>query len=69
MHWLDLEQEWVKLVDVYREKIDFYNVRSIVRPGITGWAQVMFRYGHARVTQKQKLMHDLFLYQKLVYFG
>ncbi len=60
MHLVGPRAEWVKLADIYREKIDFYNVRSIVRPGITGWAQVMFRYGHGEGDAKQKLMYDLF---------
>ena len=60
MHLVGPRAEWVQRADVYREKIDFYNVRSIVRPGITGWAQVMFRYGHGEGDAKQKLMYDLF---------
>ena len=60
MHLVGPRAEWVKLADIYKDKIDFYNVRSIVRPGITGWAQVMFRYGHDEGDAKQKLMYDLF---------
>ena len=60
MHLVGPRAEWVKLANVYKDKIDFYNVRSIVRPGITGWAQVMFRYGHGEGDAKQKLMYDLF---------
>ena len=60
MHLVGPRAEWVKLADAYKENIDFYNVRSIVRPGITGWAQVMFRYGHGEGDAKQKLMYDLF---------
>ena len=60
MHLVGPRAEWVKLADIYKEKIDFYNVRNIVRPGITGWAQIMFKYGHGEGDAKQKLMYDLF---------
>lgn len=32
--------EWVSTADQYRQAIPFYDQRSLIRPGITGWAQV-----------------------------
>jgi sugar transferase (PEP-CTERM system associated) len=37
-----------------------YNVRHTIRPGITGWAQVRYRYGSSIEDSKEKLRYDLF---------
>lgn len=42
------------------EKIPFYRLRHLVRPGITGWAQVMYPYGASVEDSKQKLQYDLY---------
>jgi len=35
-------------------------VRHVVRPGITGWAQVKYKYGNTQEDAKQKLQYDLY---------
>lgn len=42
------------------ESIPFYRHRHAVRPGITGWAQVKFRYGASLDDTKRKLSYDLY---------
>jgi sugar transferase (PEP-CTERM system associated) len=42
------------------EDIPFYGQRHIVRPGLTGWAQVCFRYGATVEDSMEKLQCDLF---------
>lgn len=42
------------------ELIPFYNLRHLVRPGITGWAQVLYPYGASVDDAKEKLQYDLF---------
>lgn len=42
------------------KKIPFYRLRHLVRPGITGWAQVMYAYGASVEDSKQKLQFDLY---------
>ncbi|MBI4716309.1 MAG: sugar transferase [Planctomycetes bacterium] len=42
------------------EKIPYYAERHLVKPGITGWAQISFRYGSSIEDAKRKLQFDLY---------
>src|SRR5207302_6641337 len=42
------------------EKIPYYHMRHIIRPGITGWAQVRYRYGASLEEAQEKLQYDLY---------
>jgi sugar transferase (PEP-CTERM system associated) len=52
VHWLSSE-------------IPFYDLRHIIRPGITGWAQVRYQYGATLEETKQKLEYDLYYIKHL----
>jgi sugar transferase (PEP-CTERM system associated) len=43
-----------------REQIPYYDVRYLVKPGITGWAQVCYPYGASVEDAYQKVAYDLF---------
>jgi exopolysaccharide biosynthesis polyprenyl glycosylphosphotransferase len=45
--------------------IPFYDLRHLIRPGITGWAQVRYRYGASLEETKQKLEYDLYYVKHL----
>ena len=60
MHLVGPRAEWVKLSDEYSKNIDNYDLRNIVRPGITGWAQILYQYGFDIDDSKQKLMYELY---------
>jgi sugar transferase (PEP-CTERM system associated) len=51
--------------DLLEEKIPFFNLRHSVRPGLTGWAQVRFRYGASLEDAKGKLEFDFFYIKNL----
>jgi sugar transferase (PEP-CTERM system associated) len=42
------------------QKIPYYHLRHSVRPGITGWAQVLYKYGSSVEDAKEKLRYDLY---------
>ncbi len=41
-------------------QIPFYNLRHLLKPGITGWAQVNYQYGASVDDAREKLQYDLF---------
>jgi exopolysaccharide biosynthesis polyprenyl glycosylphosphotransferase len=43
-----------------QQKIPFYRTRHIIRPGVTGWAQVRYRYGATDDDALVKLQYDLY---------
>jgi sugar transferase (PEP-CTERM system associated) len=42
------------------QEIPFYDLRHMIRPGITGWAQVRYQYGASLEETKRKLEYDLY---------
>lgn len=48
------------VIDEFREKIPYYSYRLLVKPGITGWAQIMYNYASSFEETKEKLQYDLY---------
>jgi len=46
-------------------EIPYYDLRHMIRPGITGWAQVRYRYGATLEETKRKLEYDLYYLKHL----
>jgi exopolysaccharide biosynthesis polyprenyl glycosylphosphotransferase len=55
-------------VDLLKKEIPYYDLRHYVKPGITGWAQVMYPYGASIEDAYHKLQYDLY-YAKNASFG
>ena len=55
-------------VPLFAERIPYYSVRSLVRPGVTGWAQVHFGYANDLDEETEKMRYDLY-YIKHVSIG
>ena len=47
-------------VDELAEQIPYFHQRHIVKPGLTGWAQIKYPYGNTTEDALNKLQYDLF---------
>lgn len=47
-------------INELEKEIPYYNLRHMVKPGLTGWAQVMYPYGASVEDAKRKLEYDLY---------
>jgi exopolysaccharide biosynthesis polyprenyl glycosylphosphotransferase len=52
--------EWSRCVQIYEREIPGYHFRHLVKPGITGWAQVNYPYGQSIEDTVEKLAYDLY---------
>ena len=55
--------EWKLLVDRYEQEIPFYHLRHLVKPGVTGWAQLNIEHGASVKGTLEKLRYDLYYIQ------
>lgn len=49
-----------EFVEKLKEKIPYYQLRHLVKPGVTGWAQVNYRYASSLKDTQEKLRYDFF---------
>ena len=60
MSFVGPRPEVPKSVDDLQEQIPFYGERHMVKPGITGWAQINYPYGASIEDSRKKLEYDLY---------
>ncbi len=51
--------------NLFMEHIPFYSLRSAVRPGVTGWAQVRYGYANNLKEETEKMRYDLYYVKHL----
>jgi lipopolysaccharide/colanic/teichoic acid biosynthesis glycosyltransferase len=49
-----------EFVQALAREIPHYDLRHSIRPGITGWAQISYRYGNSVDDAREKLRYDLY---------
>jgi lipopolysaccharide/colanic/teichoic acid biosynthesis glycosyltransferase len=47
-------------VEELRKRYPLFGLRELVKPGLTGWAQLKYRYGSTMEEQARKLEYDLY---------
>jgi lipopolysaccharide/colanic/teichoic acid biosynthesis glycosyltransferase len=62
------DPQGVQVLCGYREHIPYYSYRLLVKPGITGWAQVMHSYSATLEETKEKLQYDLYYIKNMSWF-
>lgn len=60
MSFVGPRPERPQFVDDLQTKMPFYTERHIVKPGITGWAQINYPYGASTEDARHKLEYDLY---------
>ncbi|MCP5159800.1 MAG: sugar transferase, partial [Gammaproteobacteria bacterium] len=48
--------------------IPFYSMRHMVKPGITGWAQICYPYGASEDDAREKLQYDMYYIKNYSFF-
>jgi sugar transferase (PEP-CTERM system associated) len=65
MSFVGPRPERPEFVKELTKQIPFYGQRHIVKPGLTGWAQVRYTYGATTEDALEKLQYDLFYIKNL----
>jgi exopolysaccharide biosynthesis polyprenyl glycosylphosphotransferase len=60
MSFVGPRPERAYFVDQLKEKIPYYSLRFSVKPGITGWAQILHEYADSEEDAIEKLQYDLY---------
>jgi lipopolysaccharide/colanic/teichoic acid biosynthesis glycosyltransferase len=68
MSFIGPRPERPEFVYSLQKQIPFYMERLSVKPGITGWAQVRYRYGATVEDAIEKLQYDLYYIKNLSLF-
>ena len=60
MSFVGPRPERPEFIPMLSENLPFYYLRNLIRPGLTGWAQVRYGYGATLAETKEKLEYDLY---------
>jgi len=65
MSFVGPRPERPEFVEWLTNEIPYYDLRHMIRPGITGWAQVRYKYGASLEETRRKLEYDLYYVKHL----
>jgi len=68
MSFIGPRPERPSFVAQLQEKLPYYSQRHTIKPGITGWAQVRYRYGSTLKDAEEKLQYDLYYVKNMSVF-
>ena len=54
--------------ELFRQMIPYYALRSVVRPGMTGWAQIRYGYANNLEEETEKMRYDLYYIKHLSFW-
>lgn len=57
-----------EFVTTLEQEIPYYFLRHIIKPGFTGWAQIMFRYARSVMDSQEKFEYDLYYIKNRGFF-
>ncbi|HRY63473.1 MAG TPA: sugar transferase [Patescibacteria group bacterium] len=60
MSFIGPRPERPEFIEKLKEVIPFYETRLLIKPGLTGWAQINFPYGASEADALEKLQYDLY---------
>ena len=60
MSFVGPRPERPEFVETLSENIPYFNFRHLVKPGLSGWAQIKYPYGASESDSKEKLKFDLY---------
>ena len=60
MSFVGPRPERPEFIKILAQQIPFYNERLLVKPGLTGWAQINYKYGDSIEDALEKLQYDLY---------
>lgn len=52
--------EWTREVDILERNVPHYHLRHLIKPGVTGWAQINYHATSSEAESVEKLHYDLF---------
>ena len=60
MSFIGPRPERLEFIQMLKQDIPYYDLRHMIKPGITGWAQVKYGYGDSIEDAAEKLQYDFF---------
>lgn len=68
MSFIGPRPERPEFIKILVEQIPYYNLRHLLKPGLSGWAQVNFDYGSSIEDSRIKLEYDLYYIKNYSFF-